>query len=112
MRAVLRTLAQCHARNVLHRDIKPGAGHGGTAVGEGRHMGPGISSQVRGHGGKSLGKGGHMGPGTSSQVQGTGAHLWAKVGTWAQGHQARCGGTGAQGHPQASCGVKLCHALG
>lgn len=24
MRAVLRTLAQCHAKNILHRDIKPG----------------------------------------------------------------------------------------
>ena len=25
MRAVLRTLAQCHAQHILHRDIKPGA---------------------------------------------------------------------------------------
>jgi hypothetical protein len=25
MRAVLRTLAQCHSQNILHRDIKPGA---------------------------------------------------------------------------------------
>jgi calcium-dependent protein kinase len=24
MRAVLKTLAQCHAHNILHRDIKPG----------------------------------------------------------------------------------------
>jgi hypothetical protein len=24
MRAVLRTLAQCHAQRILHRDIKPG----------------------------------------------------------------------------------------
>lgn len=24
MRAALRTLAQCHARGILHRDIKPG----------------------------------------------------------------------------------------
>ena len=24
MRAVLRTLAQCHANNILHRDVKPG----------------------------------------------------------------------------------------
>lgn len=24
MRAVLRTLAQCHAQHILHRDIKPG----------------------------------------------------------------------------------------
>jgi calcium-dependent protein kinase len=24
MRAVLRTLAQCHAQKILHRDIKPG----------------------------------------------------------------------------------------
>lgn len=24
MRGVLRTLAQCHANNILHRDIKPG----------------------------------------------------------------------------------------
>jgi serine/threonine protein kinase len=24
MRAVLRTLAQCHAHKILHRDIKPG----------------------------------------------------------------------------------------
>ncbi len=26
MRAVLRTLAQCHAQHILHRDIKPGEG--------------------------------------------------------------------------------------
>ena len=27
MRAVLRTLAQCHSHHILHRDIKPGECH-------------------------------------------------------------------------------------
>ena len=38
MRAVLRTLAQCHSQHILHRDIKPGAARG-RAGGE-RHSRP------------------------------------------------------------------------
>ena len=50
MRAVLRTLAQCHSQGILHRDIKPGEWVGGWG-GVGCVVGAGVCVCVCGGGG-------------------------------------------------------------
>ena len=54
MRAVCRTLQQCHLRNILHRDIKPGnfmllsddEGAPLKAIGAPRHWPPNVANSV------------------------------------------------------------------